>query len=151
MRVIYLHDPIGFLLNSTSRNLIYLKEHFLKKYKVTHEQWALIYQLYGQTGMTQKELATRVKKDQPNVTRILDLLEKKNLVRREKKENDRRCFLIFLTEEGQQLYKQIQPNQEVIQLAFQGFTKEEKDIFKTLLSRINQNIEDYFSKLKSDE
>ncbi|WP_223254965.1 MarR family transcriptional regulator [Bacillus atrophaeus] len=43
-------------------------------------------------GISQKELSARADKDQATLTKILDLLEKKNFIRREANPRDRALF-----------------------------------------------------------
>ena len=57
--------------------------------------------------MSQVELAEMTFKDKPNVTRMLEVLERKQLIFRQPDENDRRAYKVFLTEVGQQLKAQL--------------------------------------------
>ena len=62
----------------------------------TPEQTFLLYKLYMKDGQSQRQLADRILNDYPNITRLIDKLEKKGYVRREIAENDRRMFKIYM-------------------------------------------------------
>lgn len=63
---------------------------FFKPYNLTPEQAGVLRRLGEQEGISQKELSIRMVKDQTNIIRLLDQLEKKNLVRRGPNKEDRR-------------------------------------------------------------
>lgn len=63
---------------------------FFKAYNLTPEQVGVLRRLGEQEGISQKELSIRMVKDQTNIIRLLDKLEKKNLVRRGPNKEDRR-------------------------------------------------------------
>ncbi|RMF23733.1 MAG: MarR family transcriptional regulator [Cyanobacteria bacterium J083] len=66
----------------------------------------------GQTqGMNMRQLAETTLVTKGTLTGIIDRLEKKNLVRREVPEGNRRSFRVVLTEEGEELFKIAFPSQ----------------------------------------
>ena len=70
---------------------------------VTPEQWAVMYFAWENPGISQTELARRSLKDKPNVTRILDVLVKKQYVERRDDPSDRRAARVFLTDRGMEI------------------------------------------------
>lgn len=71
----------GYAISETSH---YIKISILqvfkeKKFKITPEQFFTLYILYQENGMYQRQLAKKLLKDRPNITRLVDILEKKNL------------------------------------------------------------------------
>ncbi len=78
-------------------------------FDLTVDQWVLIDHIERQPGISQNELAEMTFKDPPTVTRIIDLIEKKELVQRGIVPGDRRKFNLFLTEKGKVLYKEAFP------------------------------------------
>jgi DNA-binding MarR family transcriptional regulator len=71
---------------------------------LTVDQWVVIDHIKPNNGITQNELATITCKDAPTITRILDILVKKELLIRKMSENDRRKFEVFLTQKGLDLH-----------------------------------------------
>ena len=72
----------------------------------TIEQWSVLYHLWKQEGMSQQELCNATFRDKPSITRLVDNLEKLQLVKRVASEEDRRINLIYLTKTGQKLQEQ---------------------------------------------
>ncbi|WP_138479497.1 MarR family winged helix-turn-helix transcriptional regulator [Dyadobacter bucti] len=78
-------------------------------FDLTVDQWVLIDHIFRRQGISQNELAELTFKDPPTVTRIIDLLEKKDLVERGPAAGDRRKFNLFLTKNGEKTYNQAFP------------------------------------------
>lgn len=135
-------ESLGFILSNTQRKLSHFLLSKFKPYDITTEQWVLVAKLGEENGITQKDLAERTEKDQANVTRIIDLLEKKGLVRREKNSTDRRSMLVHLTDEGEKLREQLAPIEEsVVNVSLSGMSEEEKALLKDFLARIAATIQ----------
>ncbi|MDZ4728266.1 MAG: MarR family transcriptional regulator [Leptospira sp.] len=120
-----------------------LRLHFTKlmsefKEDITVEQWILLNQLSATGSASQTDLVDKTFKDRPNVTRLLDGLEKRDLVQREDDPSDRRKFQIILTKKGKSLLDRTVPL----------MLKERKNIYKGLsdsdlqvLKKISETIE----------
>ena len=67
---------------------------------ITPEQWTVLYYLWSRDGVTQQELCNVTFKDKPSMTRLIDNLEKQQLVVRSPGVKDRRINLIHLTDKG---------------------------------------------------
>ena len=133
-------ESIGFILNRTGRRVSQLLALRLAPYDVTTEQWSVLARLNEEGTMTQKELAFRVGKDQTNVTRILDQLERKKLVVRTANPEDRRSYLPQVTEEGKRLFERTRRiEQETVRLAAEGLSDGELNELKRLLRHIELN------------
>ena len=61
---------------------------------LTIEQWSVLYHLWKQDGMSQQELCNSTFRDKPSFTRLVDTLEKLQLVKRVASESDRRINCI---------------------------------------------------------
>lgn len=135
-------ESLGFIISRTNQKLSnYLTRKF-KPYDITPEQWGLLNRLWEKDGVSQKELSELSIKDQTTVTRILDKLERKGLIKRQTSPDDRRSFLIFLTDTGRSLENKLVPiAYEVLDEALQGLSEEEIKQMKLLLNKIFMNIE----------
>ena len=78
---------------------------------LTSPQFDVIATLGNTAGMTMNTLAEKTLVTKGTLTGIVDRLEKKGFVRREVPEGDRRCFVVVLTPEGEQLFEQVFPAQ----------------------------------------
>jgi DNA-binding MarR family transcriptional regulator len=85
-----------------------LRKEFLKHgYDLTIDNFAVLFRLWQKENLTQQQLCDLTCKNKSNLTRILDTMEKKNLVRRVPNPSDRRSFGISLTEYSQSLKEPI--------------------------------------------
>lgn len=75
--------------------------------EITIDQWLVMQALTEKPDISQQEIAERVFKDAASVTRIIDLLIRKNYLRRELHGSDRRRFQLDITIEGKTLMKNI--------------------------------------------
>ena len=136
-------DSIGFLVN---RAAIRLKNELWQAFKangfnITPEQWAVLNCLWEEDGQTQTEIAERILKDRTNLTRMLDVMEREELVERRPHEKDRRSYRIYLTLKGRTLKEKLIPiAMEVNEASIQGLSVKEKKTFMRLINTINRNL-----------
>ncbi|MBI1882387.1 MAG: MarR family transcriptional regulator [Chloroflexi bacterium] len=109
--------------------------------EITPEQWFILFRLHEKEGLSQGELADKDLQDHPNITRMLDALERRNLVVRMADPDDRRKSLIFLTEAGKTLMEQLLPLAiEERRKLFNGLTHQDINLFTDVLRKIESNI-----------
>lgn len=85
--------------------------HSLSKFHLTDNQFNCLDAIFHLGPLTQKELGEKLLRSGGNITLVVDNLEKHNLVKRIRDENDRRKFLVHLTQKGEKLFKKVFPNQ----------------------------------------
>jgi DNA-binding MarR family transcriptional regulator len=74
------------------------------------------------------------------MTRMLDRLERRGLVRRVAHPNDRRASKLELTAEGKAVYPKLQAaGMKVLNRFLRGFTREEARQLESLLQRMLEN------------
>lgn len=140
-------EAIGRLSAETNKKMLYFLNVMLEKYDITTEQWTVLLNLSKQSIINQKNLAQLVKKDQPTLTRILDILQRKGLVERQVSTEDRRAFLIAITEKGSQHVKEIIPYIEtVFSSILEGISEEELKVYKAVLRKMDENLEQHINK-----
>lgn len=100
---------IGFLLNHTDRFLqsFYIKKLIEHNISLSYDECSLIIASWHYEGSNQQVLADALFKEKTAILRLIDSLESKQMVRREKDPNDRRNNLIFLTDEGREMRKRL--------------------------------------------
>jgi len=134
-------DTLGFILCHADMRMKNNLMRKIKSFDITTEQWMILNRLFEEGGISQKELSERTLKDQGSLTRTLDRMEKKGLIRRQVSPHDRRSFLVYLTDQGLEVRNQIVPIAvECIEEAVKGFTQEEVEALTTLLKRIISNL-----------
>ncbi|MGG1662644.1 MarR family winged helix-turn-helix transcriptional regulator [Brevibacillus sp. NRS-1366] len=134
-------EPLGFLIGNTYRRMIHHVSTYLREFDLTTEQFAVLFRLREQDGINQKELALRSAKDQPTMTRLLDILAKKGLVEKKMCPEDRRAFLIHLSPEGREwIEKAIPVEARAVSEIFRDIPSDQLDFLKQILLQINTNI-----------
>lgn len=108
---------------------------------VTIEQWSVLYHLWKQDGISQQELCNATFRDKPSITRLVDNLEKLQLVKRVSSDADRRMNLIFLTRQAQKLQEQsMEIAEETLNEALEGVPPERIEICKEVLQIVYDNL-----------
>ena len=108
---------------------------------ITIEQWSVLYHLWKQEGISQQELCNATFRDKPSITRLVDNLEKLNLVKRVASENDRRINLIFLTKQAQKLQDEAMLlAEETLNEALETVPVEKVDVCKEVLQVVYDNL-----------
>ena len=72
-------------------------------------QFGVLEAIYHLGPLSQKDLGRKILRSSGNITMVIDNLEKRRLVRRERDTADRRMYIVHLTEEGQKLIRRIFP------------------------------------------
>jgi DNA-binding MarR family transcriptional regulator len=134
-------ESLGFLVSNSYFRLRNNLQKRITQYGITPEQWVILNKLYQKDGYTQKELSTQVAKDQASLTRMLDRLEKRYLIKRTVSPTDRRAFEIYITEKGRSLREEIVPiDIEALEEATKIYTQEELQLLKGLLKRLINHL-----------
>ena len=140
---------------STEEQCFELLERTVRRYKkfiqgefskrgieLSSEQWAVIQQVYEKPGISQTEIAESIYKDPASITRMIDLLEKKELLVRGSIKDDRRAFSISLTNEGLKYVEEILPlTFEMRKFGMRSLSATELAAFLKVLNRIYDNLE----------
>ena len=108
---------------------------------ITPEQWTVLFYLWSRDGVTQQELCNVTFKDKSSMTRLIDNLEKQQLVVRSPGVRDRRINLIHLTEKGRELEATTNPLvTSVMRMALEGFSDSEIEMAGTMLAKVFANL-----------
>lgn len=109
---------------------------------LTDSQSNLLRELYQIGQLSSAELSRRLYVTPANITGIIDRLEKKKLVIRSQKKNDRRITFINLTEKGSDLIKDTSnPMEEKLLSGFDNISSDKVDQLKGSLKEIINLLE----------
>ena len=109
---------------------------------ITPEQFLVLDILWKEQSLSQQKIADIIQKDKNSVTKIIDSLEKKNLVRRVVDKNDRRINKIELTDEAFALEKittEVAIN--FMNDAVKGIDNKDLDTFVNVMRLLKNNLE----------
>lgn len=112
-----------------------------KGYEITMEQLAVLEVLMSHGDMNMTELSHATWKQNANITRIIDKLEKRKLLARKSVEGDRRAILISITDQGRQVFKNVIPIViEVYDDVVSCISKKEETIILFALKKIINHL-----------
>lgn len=135
-----LGDSLGYLLKRTVAMLSGAIDQELVHYDLTHPQFSILMILHDTNCSTAAELARETCGDTGAITRMLDRLEAKGLVRRVRSAADRRVVNIELTAAGKAAADQMPTLAiNVLNRHLQGVNREELETMKQLLRRLLGN------------
>lgn len=144
MNIFMLNDSINFLVSKTSQKFKLELNRKLKRsgLDVSSDQWTVLMFLSDNNGPTQTDLAQKLYKDRANLTRILDLMEKNQLVERQRSSTDRREYNVFITEKGMSLIPELKLiGDSVMEKALKGANAEEIIGIKHFLNKLFINLD----------
>jgi DNA-binding MarR family transcriptional regulator len=108
---------------------------------LTIEQWSVLYHLWKEDGISQQELCNATFRDKPSITRLVDNLEKLQLVKRVASENDRRINKIHLTKQALKLQEQtMELAEETLNDALSGVPANQINLCKEVLQKVYDNL-----------
>jgi MarR family transcriptional regulator, transcriptional regulator for hemolysin len=107
---------------------------------ITIDQWLVLRSIQDWPDISQHQIAENLFKDFASVTRMIELLVKKEYLQREFHKTDRRRFNLVITKKGQAVIQKVIP---VItanrKQALKSLTKAEIENNKTFLNQIIEN------------
>lgn len=124
-----------------------LRRHFeavYEPYGITGQQYNVLRILRGARpeSLPTMEIAERMIERTPGITRLVDRLEEKGLVTRERCAEDRRCVLCTVTAAGLELLEELdEPVDEADDAALAMLSREEAERLIALLDRVREGRE----------
>jgi MarR family transcriptional regulator, organic hydroperoxide resistance regulator len=103
-----IRDKAAVLVGCAAQEIANFVDRALKEFGISREQLGVIHYLdVGKKDrMTISELRETLIDDSPNVSRILNKMVEKGLVRKQRETDDQRVVYVSLTEKGRRLHKQ---------------------------------------------
>lgn len=107
---------------------------------ITPEQWTILIYLSEQDGVTQQQLCTATYKDKPSMTRLINTMERNNLVVRLANKHDKRSNTVHLTRLGHTTTDRAQKIAlRTLKESLSGLGLEELSVSQEVLRRIFDN------------
>lgn len=124
------------LMRATNRLTSRIHRHLLDD-NLTHSQFAVLEALYHCGPLSPSDLGAKILKSNANLTTVLDSLEKKQLVVRDRSGSDRRRINVQLTESGGKLIARVFPRHaRIIEQAFSVLSPDEHQQLELLLRKL---------------
>jgi DNA-binding MarR family transcriptional regulator len=132
---------LGYLIRDVHRAFVRELIRALAKYQISGAQWAALRVLWDEQGITQVQLAERMRTEKAALTAVLNTLERKGLIVRSRDSVDRRKINLHLTRAGEQLKRFLLPiSVRVHDRATAGLSAAEQASTRKLLERILANL-----------
>jgi DNA-binding MarR family transcriptional regulator len=138
-----LKNSMGTLIGRTSHAILNkLQKRFREEgYNITVEQWQVLINLNNTNHQFHQQLAENTFKEKSTITRLLDGLEKKNLVERVSDTVDRRQKRIRISPPGKNLLNKLKPFAlEVQGRALNDIDLKQVKICQDILLKIYNNV-----------
>ncbi len=118
-----------------------------KKYDLKPWQAGILFTLHHNSGLSQRELAKKMRLTPPTITSGIQKMEKKGLIERRMDEQDQRIMRLYLTEQAESCVEQTQGVvRQMEEMLIQGFTLEEKILLKRFLLQMRDNLKQEMEK-----
>ncbi|SMC35313.1 MarR family winged helix-turn-helix transcriptional regulator [Sporomusa malonica] len=98
-----IEESLGFLLSKCHQRAFQIFREKLSSHNLTPPQFSMLAFLWKKDEQSQIQLGTAMEMDRTTISGIIDRLENQGLVNRAPHPEDRRVFMISLTEAGRRL------------------------------------------------
>jgi DNA-binding MarR family transcriptional regulator len=123
-------DEIDRLLFNVMAAIYHFERHKMSLFDLNFEAFYLLYFLRRRSSASMGEIANELNIHISTASRAIDRLEKRNLVSRKKKPNDKRTTLVCLEPDGEQLVKSSENHSyDLIRENLKQFKVEDIDAF----------------------
>lgn len=108
---------------------------------ISYDQWMVINTISKKQGVTQIHVAEQTRKEPASVSRILNLLEKKELIERMPDRANKRAKRLYLTPKGDDIHnKATRLFNLIAKDGFTGVYEQETNLFVRILDKIQSNF-----------
>ena len=130
---------IGRLLGFAHAAVTRVSSQRLKPHGLTMQNWIVLTALWRTPWLSESELADYCHMSLSAMSKLVDRMEGKGLLRRERDPDDARRAIIHLADEGRAKAHLIDFYEEINQIALKGFTEAEAQALRLYLERIIEN------------
>ncbi len=118
-----------------------LRDTILRKLDLTYIHFRVLQYLYEKDGRQIGEIAAAIVVRQPVLSRVIDQMEERALVRRSADPQDSRRMRVYLTDHGRSRYQEAwPPAHELLETALKGFKGREREALRRLLKKMAGNL-----------
>jgi len=135
-------ESVGWMLRKLKTSITRQADLRLQDAGLTHAQWGTLITLRHHGASCTAHLVRELDVDAGAFTRLLDRLEAKGLIQRERSEQDRRVVMVRLSEEGLRVTAELHTVlSDVFNAHLSGFSHAEWRLLLSLLQRMIDNGE----------
>jgi len=140
-----INEYLSFKISVLYRLMVRRSARFLNStYELSVAEWWTLGQLVVESPGTVSGIVELTQNDKAQVSRSVTLLIEKGLVRKEENPEDKRSSLLFLTEEGQNLYDEVLPiRQKTQNLLLDQLSPEEREVTERAIKKLTTYLLDH--------
>jgi DNA-binding MarR family transcriptional regulator len=130
-------NSVGYLMRMAINRVLPQMEALFEDQELTFTQWTTLVALHDGRITTAGDLAHNICHDAGSLTRLIDQMEKRSFVTRQRSESDRRVVTLTLTPRGRAVVEALAPKvMDFWNGLLSGFTHAEIDTLIALLTRL---------------
>lgn len=134
-------QSLGYRIKLLSMLLSRTFQERLEPYGLTPFHWVVLCCLWQEDGLATSSIGERLQQVGGTLTGVLDRMEERGLVRRERDMRDRRIWRIWLTQAGKDLEQVLPPIAlEIREQAMAGMSESDRELFSRLIDQAIANF-----------
>ncbi len=132
---------LGYRIKLLSQLMARTFQERLEPFGLTPFHWVVLCCLWKEDGLATSSIGERLQQVGGTLTGVLDRMEERGVVRRERDRQDRRIYRIWLTPQGKQLEEELPPiSREIFEQAMAGISIPEREQLSQLIDRAIANL-----------
>lgn len=132
---------VGYRIKLLSQLLTRHLQDRLDPFGLTPFHWLVLCCLWQEDGLPTSSIGDKLQQVGGTLTGVLDRMEERGLVFRQRDPRDRRVWRIWLTDEGRALQSELPCIVfEIREMALQGFSETEREQLSDLIDRMIANV-----------
>jgi DNA-binding MarR family transcriptional regulator len=136
-------NSVGYLIKRCGVLMNQIAEQRFQSQPITFTQWLVLIHLTEHPRLSPTQLSLHLGHDMGALTRVVDDLEKQELVRRERSEQDRRAVLITATPEGRRRALAAKVFVlDIVNELVEPYSKADTELMVSLLQRLLLRMQD---------
>jgi len=137
----HLQDSIGYLVKRTQRLMHDRIHSVFAEQGITFQQWVVLMHLRDGLATTTAGLCQEIRHDSGAMTRLIDQLQERGYIERQRQSADRRIVDLALTPAGRRMVESLIPLAvDTLNGALDGFTKTDVQQLQGLLRRLATRV-----------
>ncbi len=137
----FLDDFVPYVMYRITNRLNMDLQDCLRPLKINVSRWRVLCALTAHDGRTMSDLCAFTMMEQSSISRVVDTMEKENLVSRRLQEKDNRYVLVYLTDRGREIFREAYVRAFSREdRALRGLSDQDRQQLLDLLNRVFENI-----------
>lgn len=119
-----------------------LRDNVLRSLDLTYAHFRVLQLLFETDGQPIGDIARAIAVRQPALSRVIDQMEARALVKRSPDQQDTRLMRVYLSARGRKCYAQAwPPAHDILERALEPVSEGEREMLRELLARIDDHLQ----------